>query len=107
MTKPKVIAIIPARGGSVRIPKKNIKMLNGIPVLAYTIRAAQKSKYVDRVIVSTDCDDIKAVALKWGAEVPFRRPADISEDVPTEDVVIHAVKWLKENENLTSQCDGL
>lgn len=98
MTKPKIVAIIPARGGSKRIPGKNIKMLNGVPVLAYTIRAAQNSKYVDRVIVSTDSDDIKAVALKWGAEVPFRRPADISEDVPTEDVTIHAVKWLKEND---------
>ena len=95
----KVVAIIPARGGSVRVPKKNIKPLNGKPLIAYAINASKKSQYVDRIIVSTDCDEIKRAALEWGAEVPFKRPADISEDVPTEDVVIHAVKWLNENDN--------
>jgi CMP-N,N'-diacetyllegionaminic acid synthase len=94
----KVLAIIPARGGSVRVPKKNIKILNGKPLIAYAIEAATKSVTVNRIIVSTDDKDIKDAAIKFGAEVPFTRPADISGSVPTEDVVIHAVKWLKENE---------
>lgn len=94
----KVLVVIPARGGSVRVPKKNIKMLNGKPLIAYAIEAAKNSKSVARIIVSTDADDIKEVAIKFGAEVPFKRPANISEDVPTEDVIIHAVEWLNENE---------
>lgn len=97
--KNKVVVIIPARGGSVRVPKKNIKILNGKPLIAYAIEAAKNSKMVDRIVVSTDDDDIKNVAIKYGAEVPFTRPANISGDVPTEDVVIHAVKWLNENES--------
>jgi len=92
-----VLAVIPARGGSVRVPKKNIKLLNGKPLIAYAIDAARNSKTVDRIIVSTDDDEIKDVAIQYGAEVPFRRPADISEDVPTEDVVLHAVEWLQAN----------
>ena len=96
--KPNVVVIIPARGGSVRVPKKNIKLLNGKPLIAFAIEAAKKSEYVNRIIVSTDSDEIKEVALRYGAEVPFKRPADISEDVPTEDVVLHAVNWLNEKE---------
>lgn len=96
--KNKVIAVIPARGGSVRVPKKNVKLLNGKPLIAYAIEAAKNSKTVDRIIVSTDNDEIKKTALRFGAEVPFKRPADISEDVPTEDVIIHAVEWLNKNE---------
>lgn len=94
-----VLAVIPARGGSVRVPKKNIKLLNGKPLIAYAIEAAKASKSVDRIIVSTDDDEIKKVALNYGAEVPFKRPQDISEDVPTEDVAIHAVNWVRENES--------
>lgn len=94
-----VLVVIPARGGSVRVPKKNIKILNGKPLIAYAIEAAKNSKTVDRIIVSTDADDIKDVAIKFGAEVPFTRPASLSEDVPTEDVVIHAVDWLNTNEH--------
>lgn len=94
----KVLVVIPARGGSVRVPKKNIKVLNGKPLIAYAIQAAKNSKTVDRIIVSTDADDIKDVAIRFGAEVPFTRPANLSEDVPTEDVVIHAVEWLNQNE---------
>lgn len=96
--KNKVLVVIPARGGSVRVPKKNIKILNGKPLIAYAIKAAKNSKTVDRIIVSTDDDDIKDTAIKFGAEVPFTRPADISRDVPTEDVVIHAIEWLNKNE---------
>ena len=98
MIKSKVLAVIPARGGSVRVPKKNIKILNGKPLLAYAIEAARNSRMIDRIIVSTDDDEIKDVAVKYGVEVPFKRPTDLSEDVPTEDVVIHAVDWLNENE---------
>jgi len=97
--KSKVLVVIPARGGSVRVPKKNIKLLNGQPLIAYAINAAKNSKMVDRIIVSTDDDEIKNVAIHYGAEVPFRRPADISEDVPTEDVVIHAVEWLQRHDS--------
>lgn len=98
---PKVISIIPARGGSVRVPKKNVKLINGLPLIGYAINASRNSRFISRTIVSTDSDEIKEVALKFEAEVPFRRPDDISEDVPTEDVVIHAVNWLKDNEGYT------
>ena len=94
----KVLVIIPARGGSVRVPRKNVKLLYGKPLIAYSIEAAKKAKTVDRVIVSTDDQEIKDVALKFGAEAPFTRPAHLSGDVPTEDVVIHAVEWLNKNE---------
>jgi len=93
-----VLAVIPARGGSVRVPKKNIKILNGKPLITYAIEAAKNSKIVSRIIVSTDDDAIRDVALQYRAEVPFRRPDAISEDVPTEDVVLHAVEWLEINE---------
>lgn len=96
--EPNIVVVIPARGGSVRVPKKNIKLLNGKPLIAFAIEAAKKSEYVNRIIVSTDSDEIKEVALCYGAEVPFKRPADISEDVPTEDVILHAVNWLNEKE---------
>ena len=98
MIESKVLVVIPARGGSVRVPKKNIKILNGKPLIAYAIEAAKNSKTVDRIIVSTDDGNIKDIAMKFGAEAPFTRPANISEDVPTEDVVIHAVEWLNKNE---------
>jgi CMP-N,N'-diacetyllegionaminic acid synthase len=94
----KVLSLIPARGGSVRVPKKNIRPLLGRPLIDYAITASKESAFVNRIIVSTDSDEIMAISNKLGAETPFRRPPDISEDVPTEDVVIHAVKWLIDNE---------
>ena len=99
--KHEILAVIPARGGSVRVPKKNIKLLNGKPLIAYAIEAAKKSKYIDRIIVSTDDNDIKEIALQFGAEVPFKRPKDLSEDVPTEDVVLHSINWLEKNTSYT------
>lgn len=75
-----MIAVIPARGGSKGLPGKNIKLLNGKPLIAYTIEAALKSKFIDRVIVSTDDKKIAEVAFKYGAEVPFLRPKELSED---------------------------
>mgnify|MGYP003625006564 FL=1 len=92
------IALIPARGGSKRIPKKNIRDFLGKPIIAYTIEAAQKSGCFDRIIVSTDCPEIKKVALSYGVEVPFERPEDIADDFSTAiDVIKHTITWLREN----------
>ncbi len=91
------IALIPARGGSKRIPKKNIREFLGKPIIAYTIEAAKKSECFDRIIVSTDCPDIRDVAQDLGAEVPFVRPPDISVDYSTAiDVIKHTIIWLRE-----------
>lgn len=91
------IALIPARGGSKRIPKKNIRHFLGKPIIAYTIDAALKSNCFDRIIVSTDCPDIKELALSYGVEVPFMRPEEISDDYSTAiDVIKHTISWLSE-----------
>ncbi|MBY7971807.1 pseudaminic acid cytidylyltransferase [Vibrio fluvialis] len=88
------IAIIPARGGSKRIPRKNIKAFHGKPMIAYSIEAALASGCFDKVIVSTDDAEIEAVAVAYGAEVPFLRPAEISNDhATTMDVMAHAIHW--------------
>ncbi len=92
------VAVIPARGGSKRIPRKNIKPFLGRPMIAYTIEAALKSGVFDRIIVSTDDEEIAAVARTCGAETPFLRPAELSDDhAGTAEVVAHAIRWL-ENE---------
>lgn len=70
----RILAIIPARGDSKRIPRKNIRLLAGEPLIAWTIEQAKKSGYIDRIIVSTDNEDIAGVSKKYGAEVPFKRP---------------------------------
>lgn len=94
-----ILAIIPARGGSKRVPGKNIKYLGDKPLLAYSIEHAKQSKHINKVIVSTDSQEIADVALEYGAEVPFLRPAEISGDDSTDfEVFAHALKWLKENE---------
>lgn len=88
------LAIIPARGGSKRIPRKNIRDFCGKPMIAWSIRAAQESGLFDHIIVSTDDDEIAAVAERYGAEVPFRRPADLSNDYAgTTEVIAQAVRW--------------
>ncbi|ELH0878897.1 pseudaminic acid cytidylyltransferase [Vibrio cholerae] len=88
------VAIIPARGGSKRIPRKNIKLFHGKPMIAYSINAAIASGCFDKVIVSTDDSEIAAVAVAYGAEVPFLRPAEISDDYATTmDVMAHAINW--------------
>jgi len=91
------LGVIHARGGSKRIPKKNIKLLCGIPLIAYMIRASLESD-IDRVVVSTDDEAIAAIARKYGAEVPFKRPEDIAEDVPSEFVTLHALEWVERDE---------
>ena len=95
----KIVAIVPARGGSKSIPKKNIRLLGEAPLLAYSIAAGLQSAYVDRVIVSTDSEEIAEAALAWGAEVPFLRPSTLAEDDTTDFPVFeHAVQWLEANE---------
>ena len=93
-----VVGIVPARGGSKRVPLKNLQLLDGRPLISYTIEGAIASKVLDRVIVSTDHDGIAGVSREAGAEVPFRRPADISEDVETELVLKHVVEYLESQE---------
>lgn len=89
------IAVIPARGGSKRIPRKNIRNFCGKPMLAWSIEAALKSGCIDRVIVSTDDPEIASVARAHGADVPFMRPANLADDYAgTTAVVQHAVQWL-------------
>ncbi len=96
----KIIAVIPARGGSKRIPRKNIKLLAGKPLIVYAIEAALKSKYLDRVIVSTEDEEIAAIAKQCGAEIPFIRPMELATDAAkTLDTLQHSVKFLEENEN--------
>lgn len=87
------VAIIPARGGSKRIPRKNIRIFNGKPMIAYAIEAAQRSGLFDRIVVSTDDNEIASIARKLGAEIPFTRPADLSDDqTPTVPVVAHTIE---------------
>jgi pseudaminic acid cytidylyltransferase len=89
------IAIIPARGGSKRIPHKNVKAFAGAPMISYPITAARESGLFDRIIVSTDSEEIADTALRYGAEVPFRRPAELSDDhTATAPVLVHALRWL-------------
>lgn len=96
-----IVAIIPARGGSKRIPRKNIKHFAGKPILAYSINAARRTKIFDKIIVSTDSDDIAAVARKYGAEVPFMRPIHLADDhATTAAVILQALDWFRES-NIT------
>jgi pseudaminic acid cytidylyltransferase len=89
------VAIIPARGGSKRIPKKNIKLFHGRPMISWSIMTALKSKIFDRIIVSTDDSEIAEIARNSGGEVPFIRPSRLSDDyATTADVMEHAAHWL-------------
>lgn len=91
----KILAIIPARGGSKGIPRKNIKTLAGKPLIAWTIEEAKKSQFIDMCIVSTEDEEIKSVAEEWGGNVPFMRPAELAQDdTPGVEPVLHAVKML-------------
>src|SRR5690554_3236810 len=91
------VAVIPARGGSKRIPRKNIREFAGKPMIAWSIEAALASGCFDRVIVSTDDEEIANVAIEWGAEVPFRRPAELSDDYTgTIPVIAHSISWMHE-----------
>lgn len=92
------VAIIPARGGSKRIPRKNIKPFHGKPMIVWSIEAARKSGLFEKIIVSTDDAEISAIAKENGAEVPFFRPSSLADDhTPTVPVIAHAVSFLKEH----------
>lgn len=99
-SKEKIVAVIIARGGSKSIPRKNVLPLRGLPLIAWPIKLAKSVKRINRVIVSTDDDEIMALAKKYGAEVLFKRPAELAEDdTPTLPVLRHCVRYLEEKEN--------
>lgn len=98
-TGKKILLTIPARGGSKRLPGKNIKMLGNKPLIVYAVAAAKESKYVDRVVVSTDDEQIAHIAKEAGAEVPYLRPAELATDTaPVVEVLKHMVRHVQENE---------
>jgi N-acylneuraminate cytidylyltransferase len=100
VTATEVLALIPARGGSKSIPRKNIQNFAGEPLIAYSIAAGLAAETINRVIVSTDDDEIAAIAREYGAEVPYTRPEAISGDeTPDLPVFKHALEWLKSNED--------
>lgn len=95
----KILALIPARGGSKGLPNKNIKLLLNHPLIAYSIKLAGASSFINRTIVSTDSEEIAEISRKYGAETPFLRPPEISGDLSTDmEVFLHTLHWLKENE---------
>ncbi len=98
-TAPTILGIIPARGGSKAIPRKNLALLANKPLLAWTVEVALESASLDRVIISTDDPEIAEVGKNLGAEVPFLRPAELATDTSTSmDVILHAIHWLDDNE---------
>lgn len=97
-----VVAIIPARGGSKGIPNKNLKLVNNHPLIAWSIAAARASQKIDRIIVSTDSQDIADVVKTYGAEVPFLRPAEMADDQSRDLAFLqHALNWFQQEENTT------
>lgn len=98
----KILGVITARGGSKGIPKKNVKLLGGRPLISYTIAAAKKSKFLSELIVSTDDEEIAKVARQWGGEVPFMRPKELAGDtVPHVPVVKHAIEFMERKSEST------
>lgn len=94
-----VLALIPARGGSKSIPRKNLRHLGGVPMIVHSIAQAKQSRLIERVIVTTDDAEIADVARQHGAEVPFMRPAEFAQDLSTDyEFVRHALIWLRDNE---------
>lgn len=104
VTPPEVLAVIPARGGSKGIPRKNIRPFAGYPLIAYSIAAARQAKQVTRVLVSTDDEEIAATARQFGAETPFLRPAEFAQDSTLDlPVFQHALQWLAQSEGYRPQ----
>jgi CMP-N,N'-diacetyllegionaminic acid synthase len=96
--KKNILCVVGARGGSKRVPRKNLKLLNNKPLMSYTITAAKKSKYIDRIILSTEDDEIKKVGVKYGAEAPFDRPKDLAkDDTKLPPVTKHAMEYMDDN----------
>ncbi|MDO9057198.1 MAG: pseudaminic acid cytidylyltransferase [Sulfuricurvum sp.] len=99
------VAIIPARGGSKRIPRKNIKLFAGLPILAHSIKAAQQSGLFDRIVVTTDDEEIADIARSYGAEIPFMRPKELSDDhTATIPVIAHAIQTLQNDSVIDYAC---
>ena len=97
--KLRVLGIIPARGGSKGVPGKNIRLLCGKPLIAWTIQCARACPVISRIVVSTDSKEIAAIARQWGAEVPFLRPPELAQDdTPDLPVCRHALEWLEDRE---------
>jgi CMP-N-acetylneuraminic acid synthetase len=93
------LALIPARGGSRSLPRKNLLPLGGRPLIAWTVEHARQAPGLDRVVVTTDNEEIAAIARDYGAETPFMRPAELARDEsPADDPVFHALAWLEEHE---------
>ena len=94
-----ITAIIPARGGSKKIPRKNIKLFLGKPLIYYSIKQAKESKYINRIILTTDDEEIRQIGMKYGVEAPFLRPKEISDDLSTDlEFFEHYLEWTKKNE---------
>ncbi len=94
-----ILGLIPARGGSKGLPRKNIKLLLGEPLIAWTIKQALASRYLDRIVVSTDDKEIAEISKKYEAEVPFIRPKELAKDnAKGIDVVLHVIDWISEND---------
>jgi len=97
----KILALVPAIGGSKGLPRKNIKPLCGKPLIAWTIETAKASRYLDKIVVSTDDKEIAGIAISYGAEVPFSRPTELATDnAKIIDVVLHIINWLENNGEL-------
>jgi CMP-N,N'-diacetyllegionaminic acid synthase len=97
--RPKILAVIPARSGSKRLPGKNLKLLAGKPLLAYAVEAAKLSHWVDRIVLTTDDEAIARVGRDYGAEVPFMRPKELaSDEAGDREVFQHCLRWLNEHE---------
>ena len=95
-----VLALVPARGGSKSVPRKNLRSVGGMPLIAWSIEQAKRASLVDRVVVTTDDAEIAEVARSWGAEVPFIRPAELAGDLSTDiEYHLHALSWLADNES--------
>lgn len=101
MHKPKILSIIPARGGSKGLPNKNIRNCAGKPLIAWSIEAALRSVYITKNIVSTDSPDIANIAKKFGADIPFMRPQLLAtDDSSSDDVIKHAINWFNEHSSI-------
>lgn len=95
----RILAVTLARGGSKGVPRKNIRPINGVPLIAYTVAEALRSRHITRYVVSTDAEDIREVAIQYGAEAPFLRPADLAGDkVLSLPALQHAVAWCEADE---------
>lgn len=96
-----IVALIPARGGSKGVPRKNVRPLGGYPLIAYSIAAARLSRHVERAVVSTDSSEIAEISRRYGAEVPFLRPAALAGDLsPDREFVLHALEWFDRHEGV-------